>query len=112
MHSLSIRLYCYKVIYVWKSLAGLVPSLGLKLACSTSRGRMIMIPIVHGSCSRFVNLMERSLKYEGAKLFNSMPIYIRNLSGSKESFKHNLDKLLSCIPDQPGTRGLVPQATD
>ena len=69
-----------------------------------------MIPIVHGASVRHVNLMERSLKIEGSKLFNTMPYHIRNLSGSKESFKLNLDKLLSIIPDQPSTRGLVPHA--
>ena len=95
---------------MWKSLSGLVPSLGLRLAFSTSRGRLIEVPMVRGSCSRYVNLMERSLKYDGAKLFNAMPVFIRNLTGSKDSFKYYLDKLLSCIPDQPGSRGLVPHS--
>ena len=54
--------------------------------------------------------MERSLKFEGAKLFNAMPAYLRNMTSSKDKFKNNLDKLLNVITDQLGTRGLVPHA--
>ena len=108
--SIQRRFERYKIIYIWKSISGLVPSLGLTLAFTSTRGRMIEIPMVRGTCKTYIGLMERSLKYEGSKLFNSMPIYIRNLSGSKEQFKYNLDKLLSCIPDQPATRDMVPHA--
>ena len=108
--SIQFRYERYKIMYTWKSISGLVPSLSLDLTFSQSRGRSIVIPIIHGSSSRIINLMERSLKFEGAKLFNSMPVYLRNMLGSKEQFKSNLDQLLSLIPDQPASRGLVPHS--
>ena len=93
--SIQRRFERYKILYIWKSMTGLVPSLGLSLAhISELRGRTIAIPIIHGSCTRYKTLMEKSLPYEGSKLFNSMPKYISNLNGSKDQFKNNLDKFL------------------
>ena len=58
----------------------LVPSLGLSLALTSElRGCTIAIPLIHHSCNRYKSLME-SLPYEGSKLFNTMPKYIRNLN--------------------------------
>ena len=109
--SIQRRFGRYKILYTWKSLAGLVPSLGLQLAHSSDlRGRLITVPIIHGSSERYVTLMEKSLKIEGSKLFNAMPKYIRNLRGSKDQFKENLDRFLANIPDQPRTKDLVPHS--
>ena len=51
---------------------------------------------------------ERSLGVHGAKLFNVLPIHLRNEnSGDFPLFKNHLDIFLSMVPDQPTTPGLV-----
>ena len=51
---------------------------------------------------------ERSLGVHGAKLFNVLPVHLRNEnSGDFPLFKNHLDIFLSTVPDQPTTPGLV-----
>ena len=51
---------------------------------------------------------ERSLGVHGARLFNILPVNLRNEnSGDFALFKNNLDIFLVTIPDQPTTPGLV-----
>ena len=50
---------------------------------------------------------ESSLGVKGVKIFNLLPAEIRNLDSiSIDSFKENLDKFLTIIPDQPTIAGL------
>ena len=42
-----------------------------------------------------------SFRFRGIRLFNAMPKQIRDLSCSVSSFKYQLDKYLSTIPDTP-----------
>ena len=52
--------------------------------------------------SWFSNLRFQSLPFAGARLFNALPINIRNLTScSKMVFKSSIDKFLLTIPDQP-----------
>ena len=44
-----------------------------------------------------------SLPIQGAKLFNAMPINLRNCS--KNMFKAKLDKYLASVPDEPQIPG-------
>ena len=48
---------------------------------------------------------EGSLQVKGAKLFNSIPKELRDMSGTALQFKAGLDKWLSTIPDQPTCSG-------
>ena len=114
LSSIQRRFERYKIFYIWKALNGLVPNFGINVAnTSDLRGWIIAIPIFHGNSSKIVSLKEKSLAVEGSKLFNDMPRYIRNMTGSKDRFKIVLDKFLALIPDQPaGTRDLVPCALD
>ena len=51
---------------------------------------------------------ERSLGVHGARLFNVLPVHLRNEnSGDFPLFKNHLDIFLSMVPDQPTTPGLV-----
>ena len=53
------------------------------------------------------NARAASLAVKGAKLFNLMPLGIRNSNhGDVLVFKNHLDIYLSNIPDQPTTAGL------
>ena len=51
---------------------------------------------------------ESSVGVKGVRLFNSMPIQIRDSEhGDTEMFKNHLDIYLQNIPDQPTIGGLV-----
>ena len=56
--------------------------------------------------SPFQALRYSSLPIHGAKLFNSLPKQIRNITKcTKEFFKHKLDSFLAEIPDEPQVTG-------
>ena len=46
-------------------------------------------------------LVYHSFRFRGIRLFNAMTKQIRDLSCSVSSFKYQLDKYLSTIPDTP-----------
>ena len=58
------------------------------------------------------NAREQSLAVHGARLFNLLPVNLRNEnSGDMDLFKNHLDIFLSTVPDQPTTAGLTRAAT-
>ena len=76
------------------------------------RGREAQVPALRGKPS-VRKLREQSFQYNGPKLFNSLPKYLRNISKvSVEEFKEKLDKYLELIPDEPNVEGLTPSACD
>ena len=104
----------YKIIYAWKIIQGMVPNCGMTFSNPTGRrGRLFKLPSLSGSRALVRTLKERSFQTEGAKLFNSLPITIRNLDCTKSTFKARLDKFLEQLPDQPRTvGGNLPGAQD
>ena len=46
-------------------------------------------------------MVEASFPVRGPKLFNALPMNIRNFNGSVEAFKSRLDKFLATVPDKP-----------
>ena len=112
LNSQQRRLERYRIIYVWKSIEGLVPDLGLKVKyCpETRRGRLCEIPTISkGASERIKTLRDQSINVHGARLFNAMPESIRNLTGcSDDDFKEKLDQYLTHIPDQPMVGDLLP----
>ena len=56
---------------------------------------------VHRASARIVTLRESSFAVAGPKLFNALPLNLRNYSGSLDSFKSKLDKFLGGVPDKP-----------
>ena len=58
-------------------------------------------PRVHGRDGAIRTLQRYSISWDGVRLYNSLPRRLREWSGTKESFKANLDKFLAYIPDQP-----------
>ena len=102
MLSTQRRIKRYRVIYIWKSIRGLVPDLGLGRITNNPRtGLMIDVPNIRGIRTKHKTLIEDSFKIEGAKLFNSIPRYLREHVGSQEAFKTHLDVFLASIPDEP-----------
>ena len=108
MNSQQRRLERYRIIYTWKILEGLAPNCGLEVTNSVRRGREVKIPPLKGKQS-VRNLREQSFQVSGPKLFNSVPIKIRNITKVPvEKFKEQLDKFLELIPDEPNVEGLTP----
>ena len=112
LYSNQRRMERYKIIYIWKSLNGLVPSLGLEWAgdSNTRSGLCLKIPTLFGKYEQYKTLQKRSLKVEGAKIVNSIPQDIRLFTGKLDQFKSKLDAYLETLPDQPQTESLIPDA--
>ena len=109
LYSLQRRRERYQIIYLWSILEAKVPNIistsGSPLIRTQSEadsrnGRTIRVPTLKRS--PFSSLRSHSLPFYGAKLFNSMPRSLRNLTDiSKVTFKRELDVWLNNILDQP-----------
>ena len=104
----------YKIIYVFKSLKGLVPWCGVKVDSTVGprRGLMAAVPPLAGSRARVQTLKDQSFQYVGPKLFNCLPSELRTLEPSLLSFKSRLDSWLAGVKDCPMTHGRPHAATD
>ena len=113
MYSQERRMERYRILYVWKILAGVVPNCGVELAQPNERlGRKCKVPkLVQKGRQVIQTLREQGFQVNGVRLFNSLPKTLRNMNTNQDDFKSELDKFLSKIPDQPRLGGLVPEAT-
>ena len=104
IYSLQRRRDRYRIIYIWKVLEGLVPSIkGITSKDSHRRGRSCNLPSLDGKVAK---LREASLAYQGAKLFNALPKDVRKLKNVPlAKFKSALDAFLSKVPDEPQIAG-------
>ena len=108
MYSQERRMERYRALYVWKILEGISPNCGLITTFSERRGREIAISPVKGSV-RVQSMREGSFHIHGARLFNSLPKKIQNMTNiSLDDFKMYLDKYLETIPDEPKIGGYIP----
>ena len=106
----SLKLYSqerrrerYQIIFLWKVAQGLVQGYHVEFYSSDRRGRLAVVrPYKTRAPVQVRRAREASLSVKGARLFNSIPRELRDMShGKVESFKHGLDMWLSQIPDQP-----------
>ena len=106
------RIERYRIIYIWKILEGFVPNCGVELAAENERlGRRLKLPrLKSGGRQSIQTLREQTLQINGARLFNRMPMSIRNINTHKDQFKEALDLYLSTVPDHPKIGSLVPAA--
>ena len=112
----SLRVYSqerrrerYQICFLWKLSQGLVEGYSMRWQWSDRRGRLA-VPnhIPQTAPTKVMQARERSLGVHGARLFNLLPLNIRNEnSGDFPLFKNHLDIFLGSIPDQPTTPGLV-----
>ena len=99
MFSNERRMERYRIMYLWKSVNGIVPSLGVERMMKDPS--KLTYPRVHGR-GGFVRTLQRfSITWDGVRLYNSLPRRLREWKGSKETFKTILDKFLDGIPNQP-----------
>ncbi|KAG0719891.1 hypothetical protein GWK47_049573 [Chionoecetes opilio] len=70
------------------------------------RGRLCYVQSTRASSKGLQTLIHHSFSHNGVRLFNCAPRHIRDLTGvTMDTFKHQLDKWLADIPDQPPTPG-------
>jgi hypothetical protein len=101
----------YSIIYTWKILSGLVPNCGLsECPPSARRGRLLKLPQLGPKNGRYRTLKEHSYQTRAPRIWNSLPIQVRNSNTTLEDFKMVLDQFLMSVPDQPKVSGLTPGA--
>ena len=102
-----------QIIFIWKVSQDLVSGYSLNWSLSERRGRMVIPSHVElRAPAKIRNARERSLAVHGARLFNLLPIHLRNEDcGDIELFKNHLDLFLSDIPDEPTSQGLARRAS-
>ena len=94
----------YRILYCWKVVEGIAPTIPAIEAKSHPRnGRTILMKTMDNKTPSYIQkARDASINIHGAKLFNLLPKDLRNKTDcSLESFKYNLDKFLSSIPDEP-----------
>ena len=120
MPSVQRRLERYRIIYCWKILENLAPNCGITEIPNseeTRLGRRLEVSVPKGT-SLTNKLKNQTFQINGAKLYNSMPAKIRNLTTKStvlahcapgpDEFKAELDQYLALVPDQPRIDGLSP----
>ena len=97
----------YMIIFLWKISQNLVKGYSVPFINSDRRGRTIVPHQIVASAPAAVRkARESSLSVKGARIFNLLPVTIRNIdSENVETFKSELDKFLSMVPDQPTIPG-------
>ena len=112
LHSLKLysqerRRERYMIVFLWKISQRMVEGYSVTFSNNVRRGRTVLPNSVVASAPAVVRrARETTLGVKGAKLFNLLPISIRNIdSDNVETFKAELDKFLSLVPDQPTIAG-------
>ena len=102
--SLQRRQERFRIITIWKSLEGIIPTQGgIKGEMREYKGRMCIIPPIK-SRGRVRKLKEGIMGVRGSLLWNSLPASIRNYGGpgtSIDGFKRILGRYLEEVPDKP-----------
>ena len=82
---------------------GLVGGYDLNIRVHGRRGRLCTVKEIPASTPTQVKkAIEASLAVKGSKLFNILPLEIRNISSDKViDFKRALDHYLTTVPDEP-----------
>ena len=111
IYSLERRRERYQIIYIWKILEHLVPNInesdGIKPIFFPRLGRLCFIKSKSSTAPvSLQNMRHHFLATHGAILFNSIPKNLRNMSNCPvTTFKRQLDRYLSIIPDEPDIHG-------
>ena len=102
MYSQERRRDRYMILFLWKVSQGMVNGYTLQFTSTKGRRGRTALPhnIVSTSPSSVKKARECSLGVKGAKMFNLIPVEIRNIdSNNVEAFKAALDTFLERVPD-------------
>ena len=108
LYSQERRRERYMLIFLWKISQGLVKGFSMEFTDKAGRrGRTAKVnTILRSSPAPVQKARENTLGVRGARIFNLLPLYIRNHDSSNvETFKSLLDTYLSQVPDQPTVSG-------
>ena len=107
MYSIHRRRERYLIIYTWKILENMVPNVGMQCRAHPRLGRLCGVPYAnHRARAAIRNLKNSFISVTGAKLFNTLPKNVRDLSNvNVDTFKRQLDKFLQDLPDEPPIPG-------
>ena len=107
LYSQERRRERYMIVFLWKISQNLVQGYSVPFLYSERRGRTIVPQQVVARAPASVRrARESSLSVKGARIFNLLPVSIRNIdSENVESFKTELDKFISLVTDQPTIPG-------
>ena len=98
----------YMLIFLWKISQNMVKGYNVSFLENPRRGRLLVpshAPL--NASTKVMKARESSLKVKGARIFNLLPDYVRNIDAENvEVFKRELDWYLSSVPDQPTIAGL------
>ena len=96
----------YKLLYLWKTLYGDAPSLGIEIntPAGSRLGLTLKIPQRSGTKELVQTMKDRFFTGFAPKLFNCLPVEVRE-SESFGSFKAGLDVFLMGVPDKPVLAG-------
>ena len=113
MYTQERRRERYQIIFIWKISQGLVQGYHMVFTNSDRRGRMaVPYAVARQTPAAVRRAREASLGVKGVKIFNLLPVWLRNLSGvTVDQFKGELDKFLSLVPDEPTLPGRARAAT-
>ena len=113
MYTQERRRERYQIIFIWKISQGLVQGYHMVFTSSDRRGRMaVPHAVLRHTPAAVRRAREASLGVKGVKIFNLLPVWLRNLSGvTVDQFKGELDKFLSLVPDEPTLPGRARAAT-
>ena len=102
LSSLQRRFERYKIFYTWNIIQGIVPECGLNIRSMKNSRNGLKFEVKKTEKSRIGKIRDQSFQVSAPKIWNSLPIFIRNLeTTSKAEFKTALDSYLRDIPDIP-----------
>ena len=111
LYSMERRRERFVIIYTYKILINQVPNPGISFKSNKRTGIRAVVPqMTNNMTSLQKKLRVNSFVYSGSRLFNCLPMDLRNFTTESNSpvnsFKNLLDQFLFTIPDQPTVSGL------
>ena len=109
MYSMQRRFERFIILNVWKILEGFTVNVNNEIQCTinkrTGRKCIVKLPGKHGGIATQTKYYN-SFTIRGPRLFNALPIEIRNISSvTSLQFKRKLDEYLQYVPDRPLING-------
>ena len=111
LYSMERRRERFIIIYIYKIINNLVPNPGISFKFNERTGMKAVVPLITNHMSSLHRKLRiNSFNYLGPRLFNLMPVTIRNHQIENNtcvhSFKNALDQFLEAVPDQPTVNNL------